>query len=483
MGETFSSHPSSAFLFEIELCNNTDGSYNFSHSSGFLHSRKNPQAEAVRFTIGLQASLLNKKKDPILVVGLGWGYIVEELLKLKIKQPLVFIEPISQVYTALRAEGRLAQLKNMGACFYYDDPTKFIQSGTKFELVISPSYRRLFPKLLSELTEFFHSSVSSVDQITAKHFLRQWTRNAFCLVTSQNELCFLSPITDKAHYTKNPAIPAYPVVYCGAGPSLLADLADVPQNAFLIAVDTALGPLLASGRRIGLGICVDSGHATLYHLRAALCWQKNLPLPFPVLTWSGGLNGLHRWFAQVYYYRSTLPVDQILGQGPLQECQEWRNPARNPLGLAAHVAHLMHAQQLYYAGTSFVSQNAYSHERGTGYQEYALDCVHRCFSLDMYQPTGYAHRLTDKAKLAWDGAHDLATEIGLEFLPAKKLRGTSKASSQPLNHELDYFLPSLRISTHSIRMFLRKQVQNIDLAQLESLGLPRQAVTRYMSFL
>ena len=47
----------------MELCSNEDASFNFSHPSGFLHSRRAPQKEALRFAEELFGHI--KKEAPL----------------------------------------------------------------------------------------------------------------------------------------------------------------------------------------------------------------------------------------------------------------------------------------------------------------------------------------------------------------------------------------------------------------------------------
>jgi hypothetical protein len=192
------------------------------------------------------------------------------------------------------------------------------------------------------------------------------------------------------------------------------------QNKFyVICADTALAPLLAAGLEPDLVISVDSGRGTAYHFVAAARIRQ--PFLFPVLSYLAGSRVLPYFFRKRYYYRSTLPLDQWLASGPLGQVEEWRNPARNPLGLALHVARLLGAPVLYTAGADLRAQGDASHTRGTGYTEYILPTLRRCYPITMYRPGGYRtlpddERRTLKNRLSLRGAQDMATGFGLRLL-------------------------------------------------------------------
>ena len=472
-----------------------------------MHSSRSPRTEARRCAQELYRLVSSSQAGLVIVVGVGWGYLIEEIYSADLqKSPaflkqtsLLFFEPISQVHQLLENRGRLSIFNKWGIkliCDPYALKQK-LQGKGDFHLYISPVYKRLFPHLLGEISSFLKKELKeedvkekksgkkespNVDQSTARRFLRQWMRNAFCLTAAQEELCFLSYKKKSRAMNSSPPL----LVYCGASPTLLKDMQYVPEDAFLIASDTALAPLLAARRKVGMALCVDSGRASLYHLRAAMHFlkKKDQPFDFPVLSWSGGLPHLDRWFSRVYYYRSTLPFDQILASGPLGSLAEWKNPARNPLGLALHLSWLLDVPELYCAGTSFRSQNGLSHEKGTGYQEYALDRIHRLFCLDMYKPGGYSENWTPKNRLAWDGALELGRDLGIRLKKIEQKRLPLKAAKKSVTGKgpLQVSFDSVCIPTKHIRDFLLAAREAMDFSSLKEMGLRPASVDKYMAF-
>ena len=210
---------------QLQLCSNQDASFNFSHAAGFLHSRHAPQKEARRFadeicaqvneelskldSIASEASLRGPPPPQaalnVVVIGVGWGYLIEELSAINSQSAseteraveFFFYEPIPEVYQTLKSQGRLKVLENLNVKLSKDLRAlrQELQKKDKTQILfhISPSYKRLFPQLLSEVSNSFKqagSIVEQVDQNTAKHFLRQWTRNAFRLTRTQREIRF-----------------------------------------------------------------------------------------------------------------------------------------------------------------------------------------------------------------------------------------------------------------------------------------------------
>ena len=450
----------------------------------------------------------------VIVIGLGWAYLIEELVSLissdsNIKIELYFYEPIPQVYQILREKGRLIALEANNITIF-DNLTELLSKAKNKQAVIpkagdflsyiSPAYKRLFPNLIEDVQKI----TRSIDETTANVFLRQWTRNAFSLIALDSEkktakLNFIS----KSRFPETIKKIKKPVVYCGASATLIEDIKCIPLDAFVISSDTSLAPLIAHKCQIDLAICVDSSNATFYHLKAAYKFsnvQKSL-FNFPVLSWSGGIRSLDKWFSKVYYYRSTLPFDQIMGLGPLSKLDEWKNLSRNPLGLALYIAYLLGTDSLYCLGTSFELKDGKSHERGTGYQEYAIEKVSRIFSLEMYRPKSYQNKNRieknnyDKNTLAWEGALKLASKLGIGLKKSDELKKLAKRGLKVkdksmkneklsnTNKNLDDLLACQEISKKELRSFLIKQRQFLNMAELKKIGLAETVFDKYMQLI
>ncbi len=481
----------------VVLSYNEDGSANLLVQRHFLHSRYNARQEAERFAEELcrQYKIFSHShsmqrqgagESKILLVGTGWGYVIEALARKKACASFVFYEALGDVYALLQKEGRLEELHALGAKIYGDFPSlhcALTKAKTQLHIIVSPPYQRLLPDLRDKLRSMLQKDSAAVDLHSRQRFLRQWTRNAFALLLEPKDLHFILQSKERAACHTQPPC----VVYCGAAPSLWDEIDHIPAEAFVIAADTALAPLFAKGMRVDMAICVDSGRGTWYHLQAAskACKQgSSFPLPCPVLSWTGSLGGLCQYFEKVYYYRSTLPFDQMLGLGPLQGVPEWRNPSRNSAGLALHIAKLLGADKMYFTGASLFGKQEYhnklpSHVRGTGYVEYILPFLGRTFSLEMYQTGNYTHS-AGKYTVAKEGAVHIAKEHSLKIeelsLGAKAF--LSAGAKKPLS--FDEAVESRAVSKEVILRFLERHLAAMDWKALLSLGLDLQELEGYL---
>ncbi|MEQ9366780.1 MAG: DUF115 domain-containing protein, partial [Leptospirales bacterium] len=291
------------------------------------------------------------------------------------------------------------------------------------------------------------SGATGVDEATGVRFLRQWTRNALIrLQPAEGSLDFLTPRPESPPVDHSIDPPARDVLYCGAGPGLLRDLGlearteaapgsagnsaraerlrDLRKRYFIVAADTALAPLLHAGLAPDLAISIDSGPGTYYHLIAAVAASadRNGRFAFPVLSNLAGPRCLDLFFDRCYYYRSTTPLDQWLGLGPLSGVLELQNPTRNAVGLALHIARSLGGRRLATAGADFRGDGYRTHSNGTGYTEYARERVRRCYSLEMYRPGGYIRRdgatggrRTEKNEAGYESTIRMAAEFGVEL--------------------------------------------------------------------
>ncbi len=344
----------------------------------------------------------------MLLIGIGWGYHLDIIEKFLQKSQISFFEPVYEIQVLLQDSGRLQQWKKAGITIL--DSIDSAELTVPFEAVlIFPQHRRYFPDLQKFAASLLpRIEQKSVDQSTSKHFLRSWLRGCFIRFDRNPTLNFISSISMRKK-----------ILFCGAGPGLLEDLRNRPdRNTFIIAADTALAPLLLAGIRPDLVLSVDSGPGTSFHLTAAQKAKGTLDrkLDIPVLTWMAGAGFLSEYFSEILYYRSTFPVDQILGSSLLSYLPEWTNPARNTIGLAVRIAHMSGAEILYTAGAGFVSRRNRTHEKDTGYFHYAMQRCSRTYGIDMYRPGGYASEPTAKNRAALSGVEEMGDELGLQLL-------------------------------------------------------------------
>lgn len=379
---------------------NPDGDGNIRLGKEILHSRRNPLKEAERQLAEILQLCHQQPQSLIVYIGVGWGYLIDALRSspsADLRSQLILVEPSQNVYDLLLASGRLEQLFQSGYRILPGQqlPREIASSGSKtIVLLAHPVYRRIEPELLQQ----FSPQVDRENANTLHHFSHQWLRNYLCMLRSP-------PISEPLHYLKAtgplPATPHFPgAIYCGAGPTLLCDLQSIlstlstttNDKPLIIASDTALAPLLARGIEPDWVVSVDSGRGTAQHLLKAMQCnppQKNGRIDINFFTWGAG----HRWvrscFQRVVLYRSLFPLEQLLGQGPLQNTVEIANPSRNVSGLAVILSGLYGVQDLYMAGSGQVVSGGKSHIEGSGYETHALLMQNRLYSAAAYQARGY----------------------------------------------------------------------------------------------
>ncbi len=470
---------------------NVGGTDNLWFQKEALHSTRDPVREARRSAATLIDSPGNPA--PLIVVGIGWGYVLEELRALAPERfaAMIFFEPSPEVFALLQEHGRLSALEDLGARLITDNAVALREAVARgpgsYRIEVLPAYARRFPDLGRQLQEFLQpaggSGGTDVDTATRSHFLRQWTRNAFCR---------LADATGKLEFpggASHEPVAGRSALYCGAGPGLPRDLdrlsSEFLQSATVIAVDTALAPLFARGIRPDLIISVDSGRGSYYHFAAAAALLPPEQLGhIPVLTNLAGPRFLQLWFDRILLYRSTTPLDQLLAApgGALEGLPEWNNPPRNAVGPALHFARMIGAETLWTAGTSFRSDGSRSHVRGTGYTEFARECVRRTRSLEMYRPGGYGRELTAKNRVAVAGMEELARELGLA------VRAIGDATSQELAapqgpRAADPGAGFITVTTASLRRHLQHSFHHWNFAAWQRLGIRPEDLERWMLML
>lgn len=222
-----------------------------------LHSRRDPMEEAKRFV----SSHTDGTEQIVAVVGFGLGYHIEELLKANKASTLLVIEPSLNIFSEALKTRDFSTIFLSGRVLIISDPEliryeEIIQvpsrSNIKF-LVLRP-YAFLFKEEVAKIRNNFYSFLNrkEINTATLNRFDRLWTRNTF-----KNAPFFFTLSGLKKLKGVLRGIPA--VVIC-AGPSLDEDLKILPglqKNAFLIAVDTTVKPLLKRGIKPDFAITVD----------------------------------------------------------------------------------------------------------------------------------------------------------------------------------------------------------------------------------
>ena len=416
----------------------------------------------------------------IIVAGIGCGYHIEPLRKLLPKATIFLYEPIDDI-RKLIAEETYCRPNNENITIIHSktELDHLIQNAKQpLKLFIHPWYRRNFPDMEARILDSITNSGKILDVAGIERFFRLWSGNFFKLL-QKDSIRFLAgkhPSQKENFHT---------LLYCGAGPGLLSDLERLKtfsnhfmDSVFLVASDTALAPLIHAGYTPDIVISVDSGPGTPYHFAAAdrlssnsVKEKKIAQFPFPVISWSAGPSSLESYFQNIYYYRSTLPFDQILGEGPLAQIPEWINLSRNTMGIALLLAAEAKISTVYAAGADFTSRKGDSHVRGSGYTLFAMQNISRCNTIEMYRPGGYTEKLSGKNRLILDEVQKMAdiNKIRLRFLSADDLDETDSLQiADSRKTKLTDLFKIKSIETKELRQFLSGIWEKINFSEFGS---------------
>jgi hypothetical protein len=232
----------------------------------YLSSKKNPLIESER----IATSALDGTEQLVVLVGLGPGYTLRELLRQSINSLFVVIEPDPVLFLELVNTIDFSDIFYSKRVSIFIDPERLDYdeiaphlSATNIKLLVSRPYRILYEKQVIRLEREFnsHQNTRRINIATLKRFDRLWTRNTFKNAPYFFRLAGIERIRDACT-----GIPAFVVA---AGPSLEKDIDILNQhrsNAILIAVDTTLKPLLKRHILPDFVITVDPQLVNSHHL-------------------------------------------------------------------------------------------------------------------------------------------------------------------------------------------------------------------------
>lgn len=245
--------------------------YRTSQGERLLHSRYDPVKEAV----SLAASLMGDW-DHLVMMGLGLGYHVLPLLENKSpRQRILLFEPDPAIFTAslhLIDWGRLLSSRDDLYLTVGPDEGKLAEEVQRFFSLTR--YEKLhlahFPAEKNLFSDLFGKAERAIDSQIRTLFYDFKTRLAEGGMVSQNILRNLPHIL-KTRPLKllEERFKDHPGIIVSAGPSLdenIALLHRVKDRAVIVAVDTALKPLLARGIQPHFTVTADPSHKNYRHL-------------------------------------------------------------------------------------------------------------------------------------------------------------------------------------------------------------------------
>ena len=248
-----------------------NGAWRLQHADGSavaIHSR-NPEREADQAVERLLAAAV---PDVIVVIGLALGYVGDALERRGWGGKLLAIEPEPATIAPL-LERR--------------DWTAWIE-GDRLRILVAPQYRgavdcwRWFDDVSTEPVTFVHpvfERIRSGEVAAARAVLKRVRFDAASNAEArrtQGARYLLNTLRNLPAIAAEPGVAALrgaasrvPAIIVAAGPSLdssLAAVRDMQDRALIIAVDTALRPLLSAGVRPHAVVAVDPSEANGRHL-------------------------------------------------------------------------------------------------------------------------------------------------------------------------------------------------------------------------
>jgi hypothetical protein len=278
------------------------------------HSRRAPETEAARL---IDAALAGRPQPALaIVIGAGLGYVVDALLGRDPSMRVLVVEPAASGAVAFLghrdwrpaiADGRLVVLAGpdyRGA----DRAWQFVPSSDREPLVIA------HPVLAREYPDAVRNAGTVATRVLGDARANAGAEAALAAPYLLNTIENLGVITREGDVDAlGGAFAGVPAIVVAAGPSLdrvAADVARHASRALVIAVDTALRPLLARGIQPHLGVAVDPSDRNARHLaalpRADQTWLAAEPAVRPrafssfagrTFTFRVGMNHPWPWLA------------------------------------------------------------------------------------------------------------------------------------------------------------------------------------------
>jgi hypothetical protein len=343
--------------------------YRHHDSSFYLHSRFNPEQESLKI-------LKNKnlEADHIVVFGLGLGYHLEKLMALKEPLSRVFlVEPEIEMFRHSLATVRWNQLLERRDFFYAvgTDLGTVAENLHRF-LNISVFDKMEFVELASEtriFQSFFNKARDSIEMEVKANLYDFKTRLAESYMSPRNVLGNLQwilktrPIAHLKDAFRGTGTAGFIV---SAGPSLdrnVLQLKKIRDRGMLVAVDTALKPLLKRSLHPHFTAIGDPSHKNYLHLQGTETELRHF------IAAEAGIAG--RVFRDFQDKVFTLSIGKSIVRmieahsEPLGEIEAWGSVISIALAFAVYIG----LDPIIFVGQDFAFTDSRNHCRGTSWED------------------------------------------------------------------------------------------------------------------
>jgi hypothetical protein len=239
-----------------------------------LHSRYNPIDEARRW-VEANSEAIDNKRNGLIIIGLGLGYHIEEIIKRNENKDILIIEPSLSIFkSACRIRDLTNIVSNKNITLSVGEDEKQIESKMLYfcsegliqsiDLVSLPSYESLFNRYFYKISKILKDTLNSkiLNINTIIYFAKTWPTNFFKNLKYVVQSTEFSKLYNK--FSNKPGI------LISAGPSLNKNvnlLKEIKGKAFILCVDTALRVLYKEGIRPDAVIAVDGSDLNYKHLQ------------------------------------------------------------------------------------------------------------------------------------------------------------------------------------------------------------------------
>ncbi|MDR0710072.1 MAG: DUF115 domain-containing protein [Spirochaetaceae bacterium] len=347
----------------------------------YIHSPRDPLREGVR-----AAEALSGKDGPIAVFGFGLGYAANAAAERFPRRPVIVVERrISVLRAALETRDLRHFLSSHRVVFVLgkavntagiaDDPAGAMGAalrlfGGKPEILRNRALMTLdeewFGKAEKQLN--FHISKDEINRNTLRKFGKRWVKNL---------AANMDAIRDRpgVELLSSSLPPEMPVLLVAAGPSLDETAPLLPrfaERAVVVAVDTALKPLLRAGAAPDFVLAVDPQFWNLRHLDRA-------PAPASCLIAESAVYPavMRHPFRRAFLCSSLFPLGKFI---------ENRVDPKGALGTGGSVAttawdfaRALGTESLWLAGLDLSFPLLKTHFKGAAFEERALALSGRLF--------------------------------------------------------------------------------------------------------
>lgn len=305
----------------IEIRSARDGEATLRIGERFIHSSMSPRREAARLAERIAADI-TPGTEAVIVFGLGLGYHIDALRKLPGGGlPMIVVEPQPAVVHQM--------IQHAEATWWCNSAITALLPAFSEDVLID-IFRRLGTRTFTTMTlhaaaqyapeaaEALHHALEGyrrrreVNARTLRRFGRLWVRNLIhnlskTLHGESHELSVAELFGTRA---------GGDAVVCGAGPTLDDVIPTIARmrsagDILLVAVDTALAPLLRNGIAPDVVVTTDPQYWNTRHLDSALWGSQNIAL---IADPSTHPRVFRLWQGPIYVSESLFPLGAFVDQ-------------------------------------------------------------------------------------------------------------------------------------------------------------------------